>query len=462
MGFRLRAKTLVMGVGVVFLVLVGGIVSAAPPKDDGLEHIPDVLVSFAPEKGNEYAVIVEMSTQTLFLYGFDGRFKTVYRMRCSTGEVPGAKSRSGDKKTPEGVYFFIKEHEEKDLSPIYGSRAYPMDYPNLMDRIAARDGNSIWMHGTNKPLKPRDSNGCIALENKNIDKLSKFITLNRTPIIVTDTLNYIPVSKTIEISQAVHDFLSQWRLAMENGTYHEYLMFYDQGYIPDISWWLDWIHIKKGTGAVSATLSVDLKKVMILKHRDIYVALFDQTVKSLQQESYAGTRKLFFKNINGQFKIVGDVYQASPGNQPKGLEKANPLVAAGHIVSRQPEVVASKKIEKIPRQDVDIQNLIEGWLSAWSSKDIKKYGSYYAKNFKSQGGASLQSWLDYKNRLNRKYDYIKVSQRNLVVQNRSGRRIATFVQNYDSNRLKTVGTKQLVFVREDGQWKIYREIWKKK
>ena len=111
---------------------------------------------------------------------------------------------------------------------------------------------------------------------------------------------------------------------------------------------------------------------------------------------------------------------------------------------------------------MDIHNLIEGWLTAWSSKDINKYGSYYAKDFKSQGGASLKSWLDYKNRLNRKYDYIKVTQRNLVVQNRKGKRIATFIQEYKSNRLKTVGTKKLIFVRENGQWKIYREIWKKK
>ncbi|MBU2521703.1 MAG: L,D-transpeptidase, partial [Proteobacteria bacterium] len=26
------------------------------------------------------------------------------------------------------------------------------------------------MHGTNKPLKDRDSNGCVALDNSNIEK----------------------------------------------------------------------------------------------------------------------------------------------------------------------------------------------------------------------------------------------------------------------------------------------------
>ena len=49
----------------------------------------------------------------------------------------------------------------------------------------------------------------------------------------------------------------------------------------------------------------------------------------------------------------------------------------------------------------------------------------------------------------------------LTVKKGKNKSIATFVQNYDSNRFKTVGTKKLILIREKGRWKIYREIWKK-
>ncbi len=153
--------------------------------------IPDILIPFDSDVNEtEYILVVEKDTQQFFLYSYDGTFKEMYQFDCSTGKKYGPKIRRGDAKTPEGIYFFVKQFEEKDLSPIYGTRAYPMDYPNFLDRVAERTGSAIWLHGINKTLKPMDSNGCVELENVNIDEIAKYITLNRTPIIVTDRLTY--------------------------------------------------------------------------------------------------------------------------------------------------------------------------------------------------------------------------------------------------------------------------------
>jgi len=453
------------------MLMAGTLASAAPVKETGLKNIPDVLISTSSEKPNEYAIVVEKSTQNLYLYAFGETNRVIFRMPCSTGEVRGAKSRAGDRKTPEGIYFFTKEHQKRDLAPIYGSRAFPMDYPNLMDQISERDGNSIWMHGTNKPLKPRDSNGCVALENRDIDKLAEYITLNRTPIIVVDKLTYVPSQASAELEKPVHDLLKQWEAALEQGTYHEYLMVYDEAYLPDISWWPAWLKIKKAQEAAALPLSVDSKNIMILKHKTVYVALFDQVVKTTDEELFAGTRKLFLEFRDNRLKIVGDVYQVAPEDSRKGSGLSNPLVAAGFALGKSAKVKvaaipkvekATEKVKKTTEDDLEIKNMVQDWLSAWSSKDVEKYGAYYAKNFKSQGGASLESWLDYKSRINRKYDYIKVTQRNLVVRNQKNKSIATFIQNYESSGLKTEGTKQLILIRENGQWKIFREIWQKK
>lgn len=105
--------------------------------------------------------------------------------------------------------------------------------------------------------------------------------------------------------------------------------------------------------------------------------------------------------------------------------------------------------------------MLDAWVKAWSAKDIKAYGRFYARDFRSQGGASRESWLKYKQRINRKYKYIRVRYRKLSVQEGKYRSIATFVQDYRSSHFKTVGSKKLILKKENGQWKIYREIWKK-
>jgi murein L,D-transpeptidase YafK len=433
--------------------------SVAKIKETLSERLPDVLVFLYPEKGNEYAIVVEKDTQRLFLYGRKSAYRKIYDMKCSTGEVHGAKTRSGDKKTPEGVYFFTKHHKKSELSPIYGSRAFPIDYPNLLDRIAGRGGNSIWMHGTNKPIEEMDSNGCIVLANNDIDKLAKYITLNRTPVVIVDQLTYASADSVIIEKKSVLDFLSKWNEALVKGTYHDYLKFYDPEYVPDISWWSDWNQTRKRLKQRNISYSVHPQRVSILKHHEVFTVLFDQVVQSSGQDIYTGTRKFFLTDGGAGFRIAGEEYQVRPRVQNNAKHK-NPLVAA--CLGLQWTYGDGREIEQEQRDDNrEITRMIDAWLKAWSSKDIKRYGAYYARDFHSQGGADLETWLKYKDRLNRKYKFIQVSKKNLVIKRNKNKRTVYFVQTYASNQYKAVGIKRLVLKREGTQWKIYRESWQK-
>ena len=84
---------------------------------------------------------------------------------------PGQKLLMEIKKTPEGIYFLENEYDDRYLAPIYGKKAFTTDYPNYLDKKAGKNGSAIWIHGTNKQLKPRDSNGCVAMNNKDILEL---------------------------------------------------------------------------------------------------------------------------------------------------------------------------------------------------------------------------------------------------------------------------------------------------
>jgi len=443
-------------------------VGASTGNGKALERIPDVLVSFDPDGGAEYAVVVEKESQQLFVYSFDGVFREVLRFKCSTGKTDGPKSVLGDSRTPEGIYYSDREFEKKDLSSIYGSRAFPVDYPNILDRIAGKTGNSIWLHGTDKPKKPKDTNGCVVLADPDIDMLSKYIRFNRTPVIIADKLNFVPVGSMKRTGESINEFISGWFDSIRNGTYQEYVKFYDYDYVPDITWWSDWNAERKKYYSGKKSFSVIPKWVSVVGYKGIFSVLFEQVAKTGDKESFAGIRKIFLSNRGGEFKIIGEEYLPADKDRNAGADK-NPIIAAFGNLNNAPvrnhqsreDQKDGREREKSPAKDQAIAEAISGWVKAWSSRDIGLYGSYYAKDFRSQG-MDRDSWLKHKEQINGKYNYINVSIKKLVIKPGSDASHASFVQIYKSSGLNNTGFKELVLKLEDGKWKIFRESWRKR
>ncbi|MBN1625760.1 MAG: L,D-transpeptidase, partial [Deltaproteobacteria bacterium] len=90
--------------------------------------------------GSDYAVLVDKSNQKVMLYKSDNLFEPEKVYQCSTGENGGPKNIINDKKTPEGIYYFINTYTRESLAPIYGSMALPLDYPNIFDVKEGRNG----------------------------------------------------------------------------------------------------------------------------------------------------------------------------------------------------------------------------------------------------------------------------------------------------------------------------------
>ncbi|MCK5348925.1 MAG: L,D-transpeptidase, partial [Desulfobacula sp.] len=203
-----------------------------------LEKLPDSLI-FLPENSN--AILVEKSSQQAFLYSHVGT-KIIKKLQfsCSTGEAYGNKEKSGDKKTPEGVYFIKDKYEDKDLSPIYGKKAFPIDYPNFMDKVDNRSGNNIWLHGTNKVLKAMDSNGCVAMVDDNILNISEYVAINETPVIIVNKLSMTDRDRLSSQNTMIQEWFDGWTDAINKGSYHDYLSLYDDSYLPEILWWKKW------------------------------------------------------------------------------------------------------------------------------------------------------------------------------------------------------------------------------
>lgn len=449
----------------------------------------------------DYVLLVEKESQQLYVYAYDGQFRELKRYRCSTGENKGSKKQSGDRKTPEGIYFFNNRFTKRDLTPIYGTRAFPTDYPNYMDRFAGKNGSAIWVHGTNKKLKDRDTNGCVAMVNKDIDELDKYIDLHHTPIIIQKKIDYVHPNENEPIRISLIQFLRTLENLMMFGDSKAYFSHYNyiSDYIPQ--WWTRWEKLRNEIKSSYPETCIQFKKMILLKHDKIYVALFDQKIltgtvrraNDIQQIEpmafSAGKKKFFIVRYQEKWRIVGEEYQTSTVRKDQNY----PLIAAATNISNKSRLMAStsthvkkqsiikkekqpiiKKetqpaIKKEPQSTIKeeiqsvITQMIDSWLIAWGSKDNEQYGHYYAKDFRSKE-KNRKAWLNYKKRLNKKYEFIKLSRKELKFQfyrKYKDRVKVSFKQSYQSNLYAASGRKTLILKKEDGQWKIYREYWNK-
>ena len=408
--------------------------------------IPDLVV-YSEEDRPQYVLLVEKATQQLFLFSFyKNSIRKEKQWKCSTGENHGPKLVMGDKKTPEGIYFFTRKYVDSELAPIYGTLAFPLDYPNVLDHEAGKNGSAIWLHGANKVLKNNDSNGCVALENENIDALAPYIELYHTPIVIVHEVAEAPWQAVPRVGKAVGDLVRQWNDALVSGAYHDYLRFYDPRYLPDMGWWKKWRQVRGEVAGELPDLYIDMDSLLVVRYEKNYVALFDMVVSAGGSWVKAGRRKLFLEETADGLKIIGDTFQ-SPEVKGGAQSPSNRLVAACRDVY---DVAVTEK---------SVRRMLDQWLSAWSRMDMDAYGTFYAEYFVFDG-MNKNRWLAHKRKLNRQYDYIRVAMDNLrFVETSPAACVVTFIQKYESDRYSDMGLKTLVLKKEDGQWRIHRESW---
>jgi hypothetical protein len=284
---------------------------------------------------NQHAILVEKQTQRFYIFRNSqetGRLEPVFETDCSTGENPGPKEKEGDKKTPEGVYFLIDEYEEKYLTPIYGARAFPTDYPNFLDLHRGKTGYAIWIHGTDKVLKPRDTNGCIALENRDVAALSRYVTRHVTPVIIQETLAYAGALEVADRARTVRTFVDQWVQAHVFGTADQYLSFYAPGHQPDIRWWEAWETLRLPRHPGGEPVRIQTAGLGAYAHETTLVVVMEFALVLGDRRIGLGRRKLFVED-QGAFglQIVGDLFQVLE----KGIDaSADPLVSAAQALHK--------------------------------------------------------------------------------------------------------------------------------
>ncbi|MEW5724798.1 MAG: L,D-transpeptidase family protein [Thermodesulfobacteriota bacterium] len=326
-----------------------------------VKMVPDALIGPGSGAGR-YVLVVEKSTQKLYFYEHrEGQYFLLRTLLCSTGEIPGDKSKEGDKKTPEGFYVFIKKSIKAELADLYGVLAYPMDYPNFYDHRLGKRGDGIWMHGINKVLKPLDSNGCIELQNYDIMNLEEYIHLYETPIIVYEDVVYKSVEEIGREADRIQAFVESWRRAWETKDFKAYMASYAQDFISDDG--KDhraWEAHKLRLNQKYAHIRVELDGIRIFRHQGVIAVLFAQHYRGDGFKSDGDKRLYLREKPGGGYEIVAEEWSEFPPQQPVKMlsaEVKREVIEAHRLAGLQAAVAA--KIQTPPRPEVQVATAAE-------------------------------------------------------------------------------------------------------
>jgi hypothetical protein len=146
------------------------------------------------KQNHDYSIIVDKFSHKFFVY-LDGIKITEFAAELGKNWV-GDKRRRGDKATPEGMYRITKKLEG-DSTTYY--KALMLDYPNEEDTIKFREaiesgklspfakiGDKIEIHG-NGGRGADWTEGCIALKDREIDSIFKYVT-EGTPVTIVGSM----------------------------------------------------------------------------------------------------------------------------------------------------------------------------------------------------------------------------------------------------------------------------------
>jgi murein L,D-transpeptidase YafK len=417
----------------VFLFLLYPI-AAYPIFSPGSEKIPDSVVSLS----SGYIIVVDKQFQKIYVFHKNGNFSKVFEASCSTGKNPGSKEVAGDAKTPNGIFFVTKSLPNPGPPEIYGSMAFPLDYPTISDKRAGRDGNNIWIHGTTKTLLPKQSRGCVVLHDIDLKHLGNFIYFNKTPVIIAESLKWVPQSYVPPSKNELENILTSWNKAFIENDIKTIDSLYMKGSEIKGKRREELNNKVKHLNNLNKHFALQPRDISILQENNNAVIIFDQ-IFAVNDKSFQGFyNKLILEKINNKWYVVDDA-------------------AAPVMPGKQLAQVKNTQKETKSNSNEDIRNLVNKWATSWQSGNMKTYRGCYASNFQSKG-LNLDAWVSHKADVRQKSKNINIRIDNLQISAEANIATAAFTQYYNSSILSSKSKKKLELRKINNEWKIYKEI----
>ncbi|MDQ6992268.1 MAG: L,D-transpeptidase family protein [Mariprofundus sp.] len=260
--------------------------------------------------------LFDKARSRMFVYqpGGDGRLKKITDEYVVTGSIKGDKTHSGDGRTPTGVYHFTKKLQGKALQAIYGPMAFPIDYPNELDRLHQKDGSGIWLHGypidvSRRP--PQDTRGCFSLSNDRLSAMDSHIRLGKTWVVVGNNLRFGRRHENSKLLASVKQDLEAWRRDWTNLKSDPYLAHYHRSFHSGKYNLAAWKKYKKRVNGSKSFIDVRLSDLTLIRdpnrwpEGEVVVAEFMQHYRSTNYADVSRKRLYLARQNSGEdWKIL--------------------------------------------------------------------------------------------------------------------------------------------------------------
>ena len=271
--------------------------------------LPAVLLQLSAQQ--KTAVVVDLLRSRLYLYENNaGTPRLLTDLYVSSGKNGEGKRLEGDMKTPTGAYFITGSLDISKLPDMYGTGAFPIDYPNAWDKRHGYTGYGIWLHGVPSDTysrPPRSSEGCLALNNNELTTIMPFFQSGITPVLIGTGLQWLPRSEIDKQRLELNRVIEQWRKDWQSLDTDAYLQHYSRQFRGDKKDYAAWVAHKTRVNSTKTFIKVELSELSILGYpdeEDMVVVSYRQSYASNTFNSSSKKRQYWKKEADGRWRII--------------------------------------------------------------------------------------------------------------------------------------------------------------
>ena len=278
----------------------------------GFSSINSTIRTTLPENLQKI-IYIDTSNSRLFIFEKDGMMlNKVFDVYASIGKNGSRKNHEGDKKTPIGIYSLEKKIKQP-LSDFYGEGAYPINYPNSLDKLLNKTGHGIWIHGTPKNTysrPPQSSDGCVVIANEDFINFEKQINNNNVKVIISDESyeDYFKASHESNHSDFISAF-NTWKTNWEAKNFDSYLTFYDSNAQYNFKNFKNWTDTKLKVFENSNAINVFVENFLAIDYPDdkdnLKFVEFKQTYTS-NITNNVSIKQQIWRKFNNEWKIISE------------------------------------------------------------------------------------------------------------------------------------------------------------
>ncbi len=238
---------------------------------DGIAGVPLALLDVGSDIKNVF--LVDKGRSRMFVYERDaaGDWQRISDEYVVTGAKAGDKLIAGDKRTPNGVYRFVQKLSGSKLDDRYGPAAFPIDYPNEIDKLNHKNGGGIWMHGYPSGVDrrpPRDTKGCFALPNERLLAMAEHVHLGQSWVVVGEHFVFGEAQARQALRDDVLASLKAWSRDWASRNSDAYLAHYHPKFQSETRDLAAWSAYKRRVNAAKSFIHVSLDDFTLIRVPD--------------------------------------------------------------------------------------------------------------------------------------------------------------------------------------------------